>query len=102
MKTNFRTYDLAISFYRACKAVQLPAFLKTQLMRASSSVALNLSEGNGRTSIAERRQFFSIAMGSLRECQSVVDLEPNLCAKIAPLADQLGGMVYCLLKGAHR
>ena len=73
MKTPFRIYDLAISFYRACKAVQLPGFLKTQLMRASSSVALNLSEGNGRTSIAERRQFFSIAMGSLRECQAVVD-----------------------------
>lgn len=102
MKSTFRTFDLAVSFYRACKTVALPAYLKTQLLRASSSVALNLSEGNGRASVAERRQFFSIAMGSLRESQAVIALEPHVCSKIAALADQLGGMLYCLLKDAHK
>ncbi len=39
---GFRSYDLAVELYRRCKPLLLPAHLKDQLLRASSSVVLNL------------------------------------------------------------
>ncbi len=39
---NFRTYDLAVQFYRATKSMELPGHLRSQLLRAASSVVLNL------------------------------------------------------------
>jgi four helix bundle protein len=44
MRKNFRTYQLAVEFYRSAKTLQLPRHLKDQLNRASSSVVLNLAE----------------------------------------------------------
>jgi four helix bundle protein len=41
-----------------------------QLLRAVASIGANIAEGLGRTSVAERRQFFGIALGSLRESQT--------------------------------
>ena len=40
----FFTLELAIAFYQASKGIYLPAHLKSQFLRACSSVALNLSE----------------------------------------------------------
>jgi four helix bundle protein len=96
MQTKFRTYDLAVQFYREAKTIQLPAFLKNQLLRAASSVALNLQEGNGRSSRAERRNFFNIAYASMRETQAVIQLEPQACKKLMNLADQLAAHLFCL------
>jgi hypothetical protein len=41
MLKNFKTYQLSIQFYQACEKLKLPRHLKDQLVRASSSVALN-------------------------------------------------------------
>ena len=95
---NFRTYDLAVSYYYQAKLVSLPAFLRTQLLRCTSSVALNLLEGNAKTSRADRRRFYEIALGSFRESLAVCDLEPKACAKLLAHADQLGASLYCLVR----
>jgi len=51
MKTNgFRTYELAVRFYRETRLCRLPGHLKNQFDRAASSIALNLNEGWGRSS----------------------------------------------------
>ncbi|MCD4652904.1 four helix bundle protein, partial [bacterium] len=42
-------------------------FLRDQLNRASTSIAANIAEGNGRFTRPDRRQFFGIARGSLHE-----------------------------------
>jgi four helix bundle protein len=47
---NFRTYFLAVNFYKQIKCHKLPKNLGDQLERAASSVALNLAEGYGRDS----------------------------------------------------
>ncbi|MFI5335701.1 MAG: four helix bundle protein [Opitutales bacterium] len=47
---------------------------KDQLDRASTSVVLNLAEGNGKRSSAERCRFFDIARGSAVECAACLDV----------------------------
>ncbi len=43
--------------------------LWTQAKRAADSVGANIAEGCGRPTTADRRRFFAIAVGSLRETQ---------------------------------
>jgi len=74
MLKNFRTYQLAVKFFQACKKQKLPAFLQDQLLRASSSVALNLAEGAGKRTLKDKGKFYYQALGSLNECQAVFDL----------------------------
>ncbi|MGE0173454.1 MAG: four helix bundle protein [Oligoflexales bacterium] len=95
MKT-FRTYELAVDLYNRAKSVKLPSFLRSQLLRAASSVALNLAEGNARKGQADRRKFFNISLASLREVQSIMRLEPKACRDLIQVADKLGGNLYCL------
>ena len=47
---NFRTYELSIEFYKDCKEIKLPHAIRDQLMRAASSITLNLSEGAAKPS----------------------------------------------------
>ena len=47
---------------------------KDQLLRASQSVPLNIAEGNGKSTVGERRRFFEIARGSALECAAVQDV----------------------------
>ena len=49
-------------------------FLADQLNRDSLSISTNLAEGNGRFTPADRRNFFTIARGSLQECVPLLEL----------------------------
>jgi four helix bundle protein len=48
--------------------------LRDQLERASLSIVLNIAEGAGRCTPAERRRHFIIALGSVYECASILDV----------------------------
>jgi four helix bundle protein len=50
------------------------AELRDQLDRASISIVLNIAEGCGRRSPADRGRFYSMARGSATECAAVLDL----------------------------
>lgn len=60
----------------ACTLLARPgnAVLRDQLARASSSIALNVAEGCGRFSAAEKAHFYLIARGSAMECVALMDL----------------------------
>ncbi len=96
MLRDFRTYQLSRALYGDCKRQCLPYFLKDQLLRAASSVCLNLAEGTGRSGAKERQRFYSIAMGSLREVQAILTLEPGTNESILDLADHVGACLYQL------
>src|SRR5262249_18800642 len=45
-----------------------------QLDRASTSIPLNLAEGNGRYTPSDRCHFFDVARGSTLECAAALDV----------------------------
>ena len=47
---------------------------KEQLLRASQAIPLNIAEGNGKATEADRRRFFEIARGSALECAAIQDV----------------------------
>ena len=96
MLKNFRTYQLSVKFYKITQKLVLPNYLKDQLNRASSSVCLNLSEGYGRVSFKDKRRFYRTAMGSLRECQAILDISDISDKVIIELSDYLGACLYKL------
>ncbi len=93
---NFRTYELAVAFYRDLKKARIEQHLRDQLLRAAASVALNAAEGYGRRTVADRRRHFHIALGSLRESQAAMALAGIEDEKLLDLADHLGGCLWKL------
>ena len=48
--------------------------VRTQLDRASTSISLNIAEGNGKFTERDRCRFFDIARGSALECAAGLDV----------------------------
>ncbi len=60
--------------------------VKDQLDRASTSIPLNIAEGNGKYAPKDRCRFFDIAHGSALECAAALDV---LVAKKKLTPDQI-------------
>ena len=56
---------------------------KDHMLRASQSIPLNIAEGNGRSTEADRRHFFEISRGSAMECAAIQDLL-EACGALKP------------------
>lgn len=95
---NFRSYQVAVEVFKQARSLQLPGYLKDQCLRAASSVVLNLAEGSGKDSPADRKRFYQIAMGSTRELQAILDLVDHAPAQLRERADHLGACVYKLCR----
>ncbi len=55
-------------------AITAKAAAKDQLDRASTSIPLNIAEGNGKISERDRARFLEIARGSALECAACLDV----------------------------
>ncbi len=77
------------------------AAAKDQLDRASTSLPLNIAEGNGKFSDADRSRFLEIARGSAMECAACLDVLAvrKLIAteRIVPAKEQLVRIVNMLM-----
>lgn len=93
---SFFTLELAVEFYRLSKGLKMPAHLKSQYLRACSSIALNLSEGSAKPTLADRKKFYFIALGSLRECQTILRLHDGELGSYKQKAEFLGICLYRL------
>jgi four helix bundle protein len=54
------------------------AYLSDQLTRAATSICLNIAEGAGEFSIADKARFYRMARRSATECAAILDV----CARI--------------------
>lgn len=71
-------YQKAIAFCgwvgEFLSAISAKAAAKDQLDRASTSIPLNIAEGNGKFSARDRARFFEMARGSALECAACLDV----------------------------
>ena len=95
MKT-FKTLELSENFYHQTETLKLNGNLRDQLTRASSSIALNLAEGNAKPSVKEKRRYYQTAYASLKECQSILRLAKIENEQINEKANFLGACLYKL------
>ena len=61
---------------------------KDQLDRASTSIPLNIAEGNGKFSVKDRARFLEMARGSALECAACLDV---LVARKLATPEQIAG-----------
>jgi four helix bundle protein len=102
-------YDRSLELLRMLVPVMarlgaLDAGLTDQLRRAAQSTALNVAEGNRRT-LRDRRNRFRIALGSVAEVGSCLEvacalgyLEAAQVAEPLALVDRLRAMTYQLAR----
>jgi four helix bundle protein len=95
MLSGFEAYQLALRLYRRGRGIHCPGYVRDHLQRACLSVVLNLAEGSAKPTPKERQRFYSIALGSLREVQAVLDMNQS-GSEIITLADRMGAMLYRL------
>ena len=93
---KFKTYQLAINFYRNSNKLSLREPLRNQFHRASLSIVLNLAEGSAKPTAKDRRKFYRIGLGSLREVQTILDIVGHI--QLIKEADKLGAFLYKLCK----
>ena len=75
---NLRVYRASIQFIAWSQPFieKMPAKIsaRDQLERASTSIALNIAEGNAKFSNQDRLRFWQIAQGSAFECGACLDV----------------------------
>ena len=91
---KFKTYQLAIKFYHNSRKLNLREPLKNQFQRASLSIVLNLAEGSAKPTAKDRKRFYRISLGSLREVQAILDIIGN--QNFIEETDKLGAYLYKL------
>jgi four helix bundle protein len=87
------------------KSTKLDPTTKDQLRRASFSIVLNIAEGSGRFSKADRRNFYVISRSSIFECIAILDvlkdetiLDENQFDSFYLQAEVISKMLYAMIK----
>ncbi len=90
------------------KHSKLDATSKDQLRRAAFSIVLNIAEGSGRFSQADRKNFFIISRSSIFECVAILDvlkdealLDMDLYKRFYFAAEELSKMLYAMIKNLN-
>ena len=76
-------------------SISAKAAAKDQLDRASTSIPLNIAEGNGKFSAKDRARFFEMARGSALECAACLDV---LVARKLTKEETVAAQKKCLVR----
>jgi len=106
---NLEVYKKAKVFHGECRKLmvgrKLDNYVKDQLGRASFSIVLNIAEGSGKFSKADRRNYFVTSRGSVFECVAILDIlngEEVICNEefeiYLEMADELSRMLFAMIK----
>ena len=106
---NLPVYKKAKLFHVNCKKIilekKLDKYVLDQLGRASFSVPLNIAEGSGKFSKADRKNYFTTARASVFECVAVLDilkderkLSDSEFEGMLKDADELSKILYAMIK----
>ncbi|HVD98046.1 MAG TPA: four helix bundle protein [Cytophagaceae bacterium] len=78
---------------------------KNQLKRSSLSIVLNIAEGTGRNTNADKRNFYIVSRGSVFECVAILDLmkdedllSEKLFQEFYAKSDELSRMLYAMIQ----
>ena len=91
---NFKPYQLAFKFYHDSQKLSPCSPLKDQFKRDASSIVLNLTEGSAKPTAKDRKKFYYIRLGSLREVQAILNMIGHF--ELTKQADRLGAYLYKL------
>jgi four helix bundle protein len=87
------------------KVSKLDPTTKDQLRRASFSIVLNIAEGSGRFSNADRRNFYVIARSSIFECIAILDvlkdenvLNESQYSSFYQAAEEMSKMLFAMIR----
>ena len=106
---NLEVYKKAKAFYLDCKRLiasnKFDNIVKDQLRRAAFSIPLNIAEGSGKFSKADRKNYFVTARGSVFECVAVIDIlcEEKIIIReqfecYVKKADELSRILYTMIR----
>ncbi|MDP4609820.1 MAG: four helix bundle protein [Opitutales bacterium] len=75
---KLKVYQRALDFVEFTDALSANVLkglaVRDQMDRASTSIVLNIAEGNGKFTSKDRCRFFDIARGSALECAAALDV----------------------------
>jgi four helix bundle protein len=106
---KLEVYKKAKHFQRECKRMILDnkpdRYTSDQLGRASISVPLNIAEGSGKFSKADRKNYFTTARASVFECVAIMDIlhdeekiSDSELKRIGEMADELSRILFVMIK----
>jgi four helix bundle protein len=113
MSHRFIAYDVAFRFATAVRPTldiirRKDRSLEDQLRRATASTVLNISEGDGKSSLREQARYFEIARGSCREARAALKLaaiwgyvDETTVAALDSLGDRVCALLSKLISRAR-
>ncbi len=113
MSHHFIALDVALEFATRIRPVldvlrRRDRSLEDQLRRATASIVLNISEGDGKSSLRDQARFFEIARGSCREARAALKLaaiwgyiDDRQVAELDALADRVCALLSRLIARAR-
>jgi four helix bundle protein len=114
MFENLEVYQKSVNFADQIMALTegFPKgyrFLTDQLNRAALSIAANIAEGNGRFTKGDRKNFFTIARGSVQECVPLLEIarrrglvEDGVQQQLKLRIEEIARMLSGLIKGLDK
>ena len=95
---NLVAYSVAVDLLRAVHGARIrDAGLRDQAMRAAKSAALNIAEGAGRVTPADKARAYAIARGEAGEAAAAVELAACIDAASPEMAERCGALASRLV-----